>query len=102
MPAIFVRVFSVGTSAGAAAHAQGPEETGGERKGNGEPGSDKDVAAHGAFDAVRFQGGVEGASKNGKESGGGYGGGDGEEGGELVTNLLARSMRTFEGLSCLR
>lgn len=46
----------VGGTTGAAADAEDPENGGGERESNGEPGSGENVLAHGQLDAVSFEG----------------------------------------------
>lgn len=57
----------VGGTAGAAAGADDPEETGSKGEGGGEPGGHEDVLAHGTADAVLLEFFVEEGGKHGKE-----------------------------------
>lgn len=69
----------VGRAAGAAAHAEGPEEQGGEGEDDGEPGCGEHVPAHAECHAVGFEGVADAGLHGGEKDGGGDGGGGGEE-----------------------
>ena len=59
-------LVAVGGAAGAAAGAEHPEESTGEREDHGEPGCGVDVCAHGDFDAVGLGRRAEGALCDGE------------------------------------
>jgi hypothetical protein len=87
--------------AGAAAHAEEPEETGCETKGDGEPDDGEHLAAHGGFDVVGLEHGFEDAGEGGVDGGYGGGGGDDEDclglGGGLVWMCVVGCKGTYGG-----
>lgn len=69
----------VGRAAGAAAGADGPEQSGSKRESSGKPGGGVDVATHVSVDSVRLDLVVEDSSDNGEHGGRSSRGGGGEE-----------------------
>ncbi len=65
---------------GAAAYTEKPEETGGDAESDADPHDLQHLVAHGGVDVVGLEGGVEDASQNTVDTGGGCGGGDREDG----------------------
>lgn len=72
----------VGGAAGAAAHAEGPEEQSGQGEDDSEPGGGVHIPAHGEGDAVGVESGAGAGLHDGEEDGRGHGGGGGEEEGK--------------------
>lgn len=64
----------------AAAHAEQPEQTRCDAKGNAEPHDLQHLVTHGGVDVVGLERSVEDTSQDAVDAGGGCGGGDGEDG----------------------
>ena len=75
-------VASVVAAAGAAAHAEQPEQSASPGEEHGQPGGDEDGAAERGVDAVAGKDRLEGAEQRDKESGGGDGGDQDKDGGD--------------------
>jgi len=100
-----VLLVVVRRAAGAAARADNPEQTGGEREGDGQPSGCKHVLSHGALDAVGAELLVEHGSQDGKECGrGGRSSGSekerntGNQTGDAATPATADSEETNDQL----
>lgn len=100
-----VLLVVVRRATGAAARADDPEQTGGEREGDGQPGGCKHVLPHGALDAVGAELLVEHGSQDGEECrGGGRSGCDeeerhtGDQTGDAATPAAADSEETDDQL----
>lgn len=80
--AVVTGAVVVGRAAGAAAHAEGPEDQGGEGEDDGEPGGGVHVLTHAEGDAVGLEGVAGATLHDGEEDGRGHGGGGGEQEGQ--------------------